>query len=211
MQTQRGCWVWGMIVSLDVFRVEDENRQRGFVIFFSSTAEMIVAWGHGRPLWDPSLEKSIPPLISVFGGAEITALKWRFIRGERVVTVGLSWDKPTAGQVRSASFRTITNTQIGLICWSNLFIWGSMEGRVDAQGYSLLWFIHLPAFCFCFSMGNKFWVFKDAVNSYLNRSWDIFIWTTLKAIFSVFIFINFLHPQIPDFQIIVSRPNLGIS
>ncbi len=109
----------------------------------------------------------------MFGGAEITALKWRFIRGERVVTVGLSWDKPTAGQVRSASLRTITNTQIGLICWSNLFIWGSMEGRVDAQGYSLLWFIHLPSSCFCFLMGNKFWVFKDAVNSYLNRSWDI--------------------------------------
>ncbi len=33
-----------------------------------------------------------------------------------------------------------------------------------------------------------------------------FIWTTLKAIFSVFRFI--LHPQIPDFQIVVSRPNI---
>ncbi len=36
-----------------------------------------------------------------------------------------------------------------------------------------------------------------------------FIWTTLKAIFSVFLFlIFFLHPQIPDFQIVVSRPNI---
>ncbi len=36
-----------------------------------------------------------------------------------------------------------------------------------------------------------------------------FIWTTLKAIFSVFL-LNFLHPQIPDFQIVVqilSYPN----
>ncbi len=33
-----------------------------------------------------------------------------------------------------------------------------------------------------------------------------FIWTTLKAIFSIFTF--FLHPQIPDFQIVVSQPNI---
>ncbi len=32
------------------------------------------------------------------------------------------------------------------------------------------------------------------------------IWTTLKAIFSIFNF--FLHPQIPDFQIVVSQPNI---
>ncbi len=32
------------------------------------------------------------------------------------------------------------------------------------------------------------------------------IWTTLKMIFSIFIF--FLHPQIPDFQIAVSQPNI---
>ncbi len=36
-----------------------------------------------------------------------------------------------------------------------------------------------------------------------------FIWTTLKAIFSVFWF--FLHPQIPDFQIVVSQPNIVLS
>ncbi len=132
MQTQRDCWVFGMIVSLDVFREEDENRRSCFVMFFSSSAGMIVAWGHSRTLWDPSLEKSIPPLISVFCGVEITAVKWRFIRGERVVAVGLSWDKPTAGQVRSASLST-SQTQIGLICRPNLFIWGSMEGRVTAS------------------------------------------------------------------------------
>ncbi len=33
-----------------------------------------------------------------------------------------------------------------------------------------------------------------------------FIWTTLKVIFSIFIF--FLHPQIPDFQIVVSQTNM---
>ncbi len=33
-----------------------------------------------------------------------------------------------------------------------------------------------------------------------------FIWTTLKAIFSVLWF--FLHPRIPDIQIVVSRPNI---
>ncbi len=32
------------------------------------------------------------------------------------------------------------------------------------------------------------------------------IWTTLKAIFSIFRY--FLHPQIPDFQIVVSQPNI---
>ncbi len=32
------------------------------------------------------------------------------------------------------------------------------------------------------------------------------IWTTLKAIFSICIV--FLHAQIPDFQIVVSRPNI---
>ncbi len=36
-----------------------------------------------------------------------------------------------------------------------------------------------------------------------------FIWTTLKAIFTIFRF--FLYPQIPDFQIIVSRPNIVLS
>ncbi len=35
------------------------------------------------------------------------------------------------------------------------------------------------------------------------------IWTTLKAMFSIFIF--FLHPQIPDFQIVVSLPNIVLS
>ncbi len=33
-----------------------------------------------------------------------------------------------------------------------------------------------------------------------------FIWTTLKVIFSIFRI--FLHPQIPDFQIVVSQPNI---
>ncbi len=33
-----------------------------------------------------------------------------------------------------------------------------------------------------------------------------FIWTALKAIISIFRF--FLHPQIPDFQIDVSQPNI---
>ncbi len=33
-----------------------------------------------------------------------------------------------------------------------------------------------------------------------------FIWTNLKVIFSIFGF--FLHPQIPDFQIVVSQPNI---
>ncbi len=32
-----------------------------------------------------------------------------------------------------------------------------------------------------------------------------FIWTTLKAIFQYF---DFLHPQIPDFQIVVYRPTI---
>ncbi len=35
------------------------------------------------------------------------------------------------------------------------------------------------------------------------------IWTTLKVIFSVFRF--FLHLQIPDFQIVVSRTNIVLS
>ncbi len=35
------------------------------------------------------------------------------------------------------------------------------------------------------------------------------IWTTLKAIFSIFRFI--LHPQIPDIQIVVSCPNIVLS
>ncbi len=35
------------------------------------------------------------------------------------------------------------------------------------------------------------------------------IWTTLKAIFlNIYIF---LHPQIPDFLIVVSRPNIVLS
>ncbi len=36
-----------------------------------------------------------------------------------------------------------------------------------------------------------------------------FIWTTLKVIFSIFRF--FLHPQIPDFQIVVSQPNIVLT
>ncbi len=32
------------------------------------------------------------------------------------------------------------------------------------------------------------------------------IWTTLKAIVSIFK--KMLHPHIPDFQIVVSRPNM---
>ncbi len=36
-----------------------------------------------------------------------------------------------------------------------------------------------------------------------------FIWKTLKAIFSIFRF--FLLPQIPDFLIVVSQPNIVIS
>ncbi len=36
-----------------------------------------------------------------------------------------------------------------------------------------------------------------------------FIGTILKAIFSIFRF--FLHPQIPDFQIVVSQPNIVLS
>ncbi len=36
-----------------------------------------------------------------------------------------------------------------------------------------------------------------------------FIWTTLKAIFSIFRF--FLHTQIPDFQIVVSWPNIVLN
>ncbi len=37
-----------------------------------------------------------------------------------------------------------------------------------------------------------------------------FIWTTLKMIFSIY-FNFFLHPQIPDFQIVVSQPNIFLS
>ncbi len=36
-----------------------------------------------------------------------------------------------------------------------------------------------------------------------------FIWTTLKDIFCIFRF--FLHPQIPDFQIVASRPNFVLT
>ncbi len=36
-----------------------------------------------------------------------------------------------------------------------------------------------------------------------------FICTILKAIFSIFYY--FLHHQIPDFQIVVSRPNIVLS
>ncbi len=36
-----------------------------------------------------------------------------------------------------------------------------------------------------------------------------FIWTTLKMIFSIYWY--FLHPQIPDFQIVVSQPNIVLS
>ncbi len=32
-----------------------------------------------------------------------------------------------------------------------------------------------------------------------------FIWITLKEIFQ---YLDFLHPQIPDFQIVVSQPNI---
>ncbi len=35
-----------------------------------------------------------------------------------------------------------------------------------------------------------------------------FIWTTLKVIFSIIFIYLFLHPQIPDFQIVVSQPNI---
>ncbi len=35
------------------------------------------------------------------------------------------------------------------------------------------------------------------------------IWTTLKMIFSIFRF--FLHPQIPDLQIVVYQPNIVLS
>ncbi len=37
-----------------------------------------------------------------------------------------------------------------------------------------------------------------------------FIWTTLKVFFSIFRFF-FLHPQIPDFQIVVYQPNIVLS
>jgi len=57
-----------------------------------------------------------------FCGAEIKVVKWQCIRAERVVVVGLSWDKPTAGQVRSASLSNMANTQIGMICPPNLSI-----------------------------------------------------------------------------------------
>lgn len=151
-----------MIVSLDVFREEDENRQRCFIMFFSSTAEMIVTWGHSRTLWDLSLEKSIPPLISVFCGAVITAVKWRFIRGERVVAVGLSWDKATAGQVRSTSLSTITNTQIGLSKSVHLRLHGGKGWHAALQPP----LVHSPSFVlpFVFLMGNKFWVLKVTVH-----------------------------------------------
>ncbi len=35
-----------------------------------------------------------------------------------------------------------------------------------------------------------------------------FIWTTVKAIFSIFEFFFVLDRQIPDFTIVVSRPNI---
>lgn len=124
-----------------------------------------VAWGHIITLWDPSLEKSIPALISVFCGAEIKAVKWQFIRVELVVVVGLSWDKPTAGQVRSGSLSNMANTRTGMICRPNPSIWSPMERGVRTQGRGLLWSIHPLLLCslFFFSMRKKFWDRKDTV------------------------------------------------
>ncbi len=57
-----------------------------------------------------------------------------------------------------------------------------------------------------------FWTFAT-VNIYKkNNFWLViciakdFIWTILNVIFSIFRF--FFHPQIPDFQIVLSRPNI---
>lgn len=146
-------------------------------MFFSSTAEMIVTWGHSRTLWDLSLEKSIPPLISVFCGAVITAVKWRFIRGERVVAVGLSWDKATAGQVRSTSLSTITNTQIGLSKSVHLRLHGGKGWHAALQPP----LVRSPSFVLPFVFFNgkqvlsfeSYSAFHSTVNSYLNWSWKI--------------------------------------
>ncbi len=56
---------------------------------------------------------------------------------------------------------------------------------------------------------------EDILKMYLPLIYQIlkciakdFIWTTLKAIFSI---VLFLHPHIPDSQIAVSQPNIALS
>ncbi len=57
--------------------------------------------------------------------------------------------------------------------------------------------------------------YKIAYRKYIKTFWSLIcisknlIWTTLKAIFSIFRF--FLQPQIPDFKIIVSRSNIVLT
>ncbi len=77
--------------------------------------------------------------------------------------------------------------------------WGIFVAKAKNTRYGSIFL--MPKIISVLSKDHSMKIFVNISKCSNNHCWELRIWTTLKAIFSIFRF--FWHPQIPDFQIVV--------